>query len=260
MSDDGHNILEMWEAIPRGPFAPPTLWEFQFGQIGTIYVYVWGGGVEGGLEEAAGWLAENAPGHLSEPDYKEAAEEFGLEWPPTSDNLYKNSLVYYYLAIAAAAIEHGSPLVPHGVPSGPTQERFPYRGPDRPPVVPLREMSRMDLARHLTDDDIDSAAVALDWLVEHGGLDPDEFIASDEDLWLLVSEQAETDMTYTESGWIVSWEWHVGELHPGMGSYNEIWEETMDALAAAGDLDDDDLEQVNTFAAEHGIDAAWEPD
>ena len=27
--------------------------------------------------------------------------------------------------------------------------------------------------------------------------------------------EAETDMTYTESGWIPSWEWHVNELHSG---------------------------------------------
>lgn len=49
---------------------------FWFGAYGTTKVYAWGYW-EDALEAAAEWLKENAPGHLSDPDYREAALELG---------------------------------------------------------------------------------------------------------------------------------------------------------------------------------------
>lgn len=58
-----------------------TLYLFQFGAYGTQYVYAWGNdGFEDALEEAAGWLADNAPGHFvtfEDSDYTEAADDIG---------------------------------------------------------------------------------------------------------------------------------------------------------------------------------------
>lgn len=71
------------------------------------------------------------------------------------------------------------------------------------------------------------------------------------------SEEDEVDMTYTESGYLASWEWYVNELHPGNELFNEVWEATMDQLAEEGDLDNDDVEKVNKFAREYEIDAQW---
>lgn len=61
------------------------LWLFQFGAYGEKWVAVWEGGgehtsnvtgLEDALEEAAGWLEENAPGHLtSEKEIWELTEE-----------------------------------------------------------------------------------------------------------------------------------------------------------------------------------------
>lgn len=79
-------ILNENEAIGRNP---QRLWLFQFGSVGTTYIAVWdgyNGGLEGSLETAAEWLAENAPGHITSEEemnelYAEAAEELGLSWP-----------------------------------------------------------------------------------------------------------------------------------------------------------------------------------
>ncbi len=226
---NGHNLLEMYEAIPRRGNAP-TLWQFQFGQIGTVAVYVWGGGLEGGLEEAAGWLKDNGyVGFLSEPDYDEAAAGLGIEWPPDPESIYEDSLRVNYDAIKRAAKHRGAPI-------------------------------------EVTD--FESASIALDWLLAlpgqptkwakegpYSNLVPDETAVEEG-----VREQAEADMTYTESGWLTSEEWTVNELHLGDEFYALAWEASIDELAEDGDLSDDDLEEVNAFAAEHDIDAGWEMD
>ena len=44
------------------------LWDFQFGAVGAIHVLIWdiwNEGLEGSLEAAAEWLADNAPGHIT---------------------------------------------------------------------------------------------------------------------------------------------------------------------------------------------------
>lgn len=70
-----------------------TLWAFQFGAPWATWVLVWEGGghhvsnvtgLEDALEEAAGWLEENAPGHLTTEQEvwvltKEVAEEQGVD-------------------------------------------------------------------------------------------------------------------------------------------------------------------------------------
>jgi hypothetical protein len=67
------------------------LYLFQFGAYGTTFVYVWGNdGFDDALEEAAGWLADNAPGHFvtfEERDYQEAADDLGYpaDWAEDSD-------------------------------------------------------------------------------------------------------------------------------------------------------------------------------
>lgn len=68
-------------------------------------------------------------------------------------------------------------------------------------------------------------------------------------------ESVEADMTYTESGWLTSYEWYV--LHPGDELFAEVWEATIDHLAGEGDLSDDDIESINEFARKHKIDAKW---
>ena len=64
--------------------------------------------------------------------------------------------------------------------------------------------------------------------------------------------------TYTESGWLTSYEWFVNELHEGDELYAEVWEATIDELAEEGDLDEDNIDAVNAFAQKLGIDAEWE--
>lgn len=88
---------------------------FHFGTYGThVLAY---GRLEDALEDAAAWLAKNAPGHLTEPDYKQAMEELAEEF-------------------------------------------------------------------------------------EDGNVDEER-----------VTQHAEADLTYTESGWLLSYEWRVTELH-----------------------------------------------
>lgn len=186
---DKAGIEEMFKAIPRSGRGE-RLWWFQFGPYARAHggrrrtgtnVFVWGGSLEDGLEVAAAWVAENAPGHLTPEEempelYEEAAEELGVPWP------------------------------------------------------------------------ID------DWD------DPDAE---------KVREQAEVDMTYTKSGWLNNSEWYVTELNEGdlyaevYGAddlYAEVWEASIDELAEEGDLNDDDIEEVNAFAQKLGLDAEWEMD
>lgn len=164
-------IENIYDAIPTNGRGT-KLWWFQFGAYGDTYVFVWGGSLEDALEEAAGWLADNAPGLLtSEKEmaerFQEEAEDQGVSWPPE------------------------------------------------------------------------------DW--------DDPEVES-------VREAAEADMTYTESGWIPSWEWYVNELHPGDELYAEVWEATIDRLAEEDALGDREIEEVNKFAEKHDIDAEWEMD
>jgi hypothetical protein len=138
---------------------PETLYNFQFGAYGTTWLLVWDdtGGFEGALEEAAGWLADNAPGHIMEEGsegmqdlYKEAAEEQGLPWPP-----------------------------PEGT----------------------------------------------DW-------------GSDE--WSRVYEDATADLTYTESGYLTSYEWWGGEVDTTSPTYVEAFRASLEDQE--DELDDEDLE------------------
>jgi len=58
---------------------------FSFGAYASTHVAVLGSAVEDCLEAAIEWLDENAPGLLStvgEDDYKRAAADLHVEWPP----------------------------------------------------------------------------------------------------------------------------------------------------------------------------------
>lgn len=169
---DKAGILEMFDALDAPRIG---LWWFQFGPSATTNVFVWAGpgyrGLEDALEEAADWLADNAPGHLTTHEemdelYAEAADDLGILWPPLH-----------------------------------------------------------------TRDDPDVEAV---------------------------TEQAEADMTYTESGWLKSYEWSVSELADGDEPYAEVFEASVDEIL--GDLDEDDIERANAAAEQLGIDARWEWD
>jgi hypothetical protein len=50
---------------------------FEFGAVGTTYVAAWGHGIEDCLENAAQWLADHAPGHLT--DLADEYREYNLE-------------------------------------------------------------------------------------------------------------------------------------------------------------------------------------
>lgn len=65
-----------------GKYGREQLFRFGFGTVGTTLLLVWARGVESGLEIAAEWLQENAPGHLVADDelgsfVAEAREELG---------------------------------------------------------------------------------------------------------------------------------------------------------------------------------------
>lgn len=94
------------------------LFRFSLGAYGWTRVLVFAQSLESGLEMVGEWCAKHAPGHLTQPDYAEAAEDIGSTWRPGAD-------------------------------TDPPQE---------------------------------------------------------------VIDAAEADLTYTESGWIVSHEWHVDEI------------------------------------------------
>lgn len=67
---------------------PETRWVLWFGAIGSTCLMVWADSLDDALEEAAGWLADHAPGHIMArwgeehtALVKEACEEAGLAWP-----------------------------------------------------------------------------------------------------------------------------------------------------------------------------------
>lgn len=67
----------------------PNSYLFSFGAYGSTYVLAYGSSLEDALEEAAAWLADNAPGHLmpfggeEHTDLiKEACHERGIEFDP----------------------------------------------------------------------------------------------------------------------------------------------------------------------------------
>lgn len=69
-----------------------NLYHFRFGAYGTTHVLVYAHGLEDGLEEAAGWLETNAPGHLVtigrdefEASRRELAEEMNVPAEDVSD-------------------------------------------------------------------------------------------------------------------------------------------------------------------------------
>jgi hypothetical protein len=102
-------------------WAKDGAWLFSFGAYGDTRVIAFGH-LETALEDAAGWLAENAPGMFSPPDYEMAAEDLELDWS----------------------------------------------------IVRAADCDDPDLQR--------------------------------------VIEAAETDHTYTEAGWLLSWEWTADEI------------------------------------------------
>lgn len=84
VGDDGapHYLVNPLE-VPDRDYGRDELFSFQFGSSGTTFLLVWARSFEDGLEEAGGWLADHAPGHLTdlkeeyEDALKEAKEELG---------------------------------------------------------------------------------------------------------------------------------------------------------------------------------------
>lgn len=94
---------------------------------------------------------------------------------------------------------------------------------------------------HAGEPDYDEAMEALGYEGDFDDLTVDQ---RDE-----VREAAEADLTYTEAGWLASWEWSVNEIHHGSDLYGDgvaVWvkenpdwvddpeDEVRDVLAAAG--------------------------
>ncbi len=173
---DKAGILETWDALDAPRY---RLWWFQFGPYTGTNVFVWAGpahrGVDSALEEAAGWLVDNAPGHIMEhnaPELKELIVEAMEELYP--DKSWK---------------------------------------------------------------DFQHEAGQHEWAQE-------------------VEEQAFADLTYTESGYLTSYEWTVNELSDGDELYAEVFEASVDDLLE--DMDQDDVDKANAAAKRLGIDASWE--
>lgn len=69
-----------------------------------------------------------------------------------------------------------------------------------------------------TEPDYDGAAreVGVDLSQYTRGLT--DIIEADEDLGIRICQVAEADLTYTESGWLASWEWTVDEIEDDLPS------------------------------------------
>ncbi len=80
------------------------------------------------------------------------------------------------------------------------------------------------------DDCLEEAADTLEEVAPGVFVEPD--YESDGD-------DAEADLTYTEAGWIPSWEWFVDELTPGASFFGQLLGETILADADAFDIIDD---------------------
>lgn len=93
----------------------------------------------------------------------------------------------------------------------------------------------------------DALEEAASWLAEN---EPGHFFDLEEG-------EDEYDLTYTESGYLISDEWGVDEVNDEE-IYAEVWEETIDELAESGSLDEIDIERVNEIAEKLDIDSEWE--
>lgn len=155
---------------------PGNLWLFSFGAVGATHLAYWDDGVqhlEGSLEEVAGWLVDNAPGHIME-----------------HDDPYLKELIEDVLK------ERGR-----------TWKEF--------------------------IDDVQSESWAQD-----------------------VEQEAFADLTYTEAGYLTSYEWTVDELDP----HSELFGELFELSINESDLDEEEVEEANEVAENIGLDVEWEID
>jgi hypothetical protein len=166
------------------------VWRFSFGAYGgtTVYVLTDREALEDALETAAEWLKDNAPGVFTEPDYEDAARDVkapgAVRWASR----------YSYVKVRFAA---GYSL---SVPIDRLSSKRRVRG--KAPLSTLRP-------RRVTVNGGTPGA----WK-EEGATMRDEY-GRERDACDLVTERAETDHTYTESGYLASWEWTVDELPAG---------------------------------------------
>ena len=145
------------------------IFDMQFGTFGTLHVIVFADsneGLEGAIEEAAALLADEAPGHIMEPDSEELAD------------LYREAF---------------SDLFPEH------EER----------------MESTDSWFDMTTDREQEQ----------------------------VREQAEADLTYTESGYLTSYEWGVAEVFPGTPLFGRAFWEALQA-------DPDNVEYIADYIEE----------
>jgi hypothetical protein len=70
----------------RDNYTRNSCYTFHFGAYGETTVSLWAAADHlcDALEIAADWLADNAPGHFSEPDYAGAAADLGLPFDPVN--------------------------------------------------------------------------------------------------------------------------------------------------------------------------------
>lgn len=62
--------------MTRGTYGRWQTYLFSFGAYGDTHVLTYGSGMDSALEEAAEWLADNAPGHLMAHDSEELSDLF----------------------------------------------------------------------------------------------------------------------------------------------------------------------------------------
>jgi hypothetical protein len=82
----------------------------------------------------------------------------------------------------------------------------------------------------------------------------------DDEAGQAILEQAELNLTYTESGWLESDQWFVNTISKDLYDYAVLFERSVDqALKEDLDwIDDEYIEQANKIASELGIEARWE--
>lgn len=90
-------------------------------------------------------------------------------------------------------------------------------------------------------------------LPERGGPGDPEFDQNYRNLEK-VRDQAEADMTYTESGWLTSHEWTVDEITRGTELFNAVFEKSIDEIE---DLTIEDFSKATQIKHELGIATPW---
>ncbi len=91
-----------------------TLFYWSLGAYGDKHVYVWADSYESAEEEMLEWVDDHAPGLLStvgEEDYKNAAEELGVDWDPSEpDDEVIQKAEADMIMVSHTTLEHGNAI------------------------------------------------------------------------------------------------------------------------------------------------------